>query len=179
MWSSSKKNNIPTVERTEFCIRNFSGGINNVVSPSRLQDNESPDMLNITFSDDGTLQKRPGLRLQDDKTGTMQEGLLRAFEIKCPNNKSGWLLNKTDSLVYVSTTGKYTYIDLNKSSIGKTISGVQFMDKFFFVNGNSKIRYLKIDELESSTSPYIYLIKNPPSGYVPNPKPATTGIVKQ
>ena len=45
MWSSSnKKTSIPTVERTEFCIRNFSGGINNVVSPSRLQDNESPDM---------------------------------------------------------------------------------------------------------------------------------------
>ena len=180
MWSnSSKKTSIPTVERTEFCIRNFSGGINNVISPSRLQDNESPDMLNISFSDDGTLQKRPGLRLQDDKTTRAEDGLLRAFEIKCPNNKSGWLLNRTNSLVYVSTTGKYTYIDWDRTYTDKPISGVQFMDKFFFVDGGSKIHYFKIDELESLTNPYIYWIKNPPSGYVPNPKPATTGIVKQ
>ena len=179
MWSSSKKNNIPTVERTEFCIRNFSGGINNVISPSRLQDNESPDMLNISFSDDGTLQKRPGLRLQDDKTGTMQEGLLRAFEIKCPNNKSGWLLNKKDALIYISSSGRYTYIDWNRGHKDKPISGVQFMDKFFFVDGGVRIHYFKIDELEQPGDPYIYWIKSPPSGYVPNPKPATTGIVKQ
>ena len=127
MWSSSKKSNIPTVERTEFCIRNFSGGINNVISPSRLQDNESPDMLNISFSDDGTLQKRPGLRLQDDKTTRAEDGLLRAFEIKCPNNKSGWLLNRTTSLVYISTTGKYTYIEWNRGNTDKPISGVQVL----------------------------------------------------
>ena len=67
MWNSNKKSTvkIPSNPRSEFYIKNFSGGLNNTDSASRLKDNESPDLLNINFAEDGTLTKRTGLKLVD------------------------------------------------------------------------------------------------------------------
>ena len=46
--------------RLTFTLNDFSGGLVNTVNDAKMKDNESPDMLNMQFRNDGLLQKRPG-----------------------------------------------------------------------------------------------------------------------
>ncbi|MEI2419835.1 hypothetical protein V6O07_06155, partial [Arthrospira platensis SPKY2] len=112
MWGSKGGLKPPSNERMEFSIKNFSGGINNVISPSRIADSESPNMLNVTFTDDGTLQKRPGLKVDEDipqipyDVNSMDYDLLNVYEIKNKGNKSGYIINQRRYLTYITSKGE-------------------------------------------------------------------------
>ena len=59
------KLSVPTTsEKLTFVINDFSGGIVNNVNDSKMNDNQSPDMLNMQFRVDGLIQKRPGMIFQ-------------------------------------------------------------------------------------------------------------------
>ena len=42
--SKSSKKTYTAPQRTTFTVKNFTGGLNNTTSPSRLADNESPNL---------------------------------------------------------------------------------------------------------------------------------------
>ena len=189
MWNSNKKSTvkIPSNPRSEFYIKNFSGGLNNTDSASRLKDNESPDLLNINFAEDGTLTKRSGLKLVDWIKMTEKSDMLTAFEIKQENNKSGFLLHcsngkalydPSNTMYYITSTGKVKKIPLN-NPYTQGFSGCHYMDKFFFCAGGLHLNFMYISDLENKTDIPIYLIKDPPDGFTPKPKPAMTGVVKK
>ena len=50
-----------TPTRLTFTLNDFSGGLVNNVNDVKMLDNQSPDMLNMQFRNDGLLQKRPGI----------------------------------------------------------------------------------------------------------------------
>lgn len=185
MWGSKGGLKAPSNERMEFSIKNFSGGINNVVSPSRIADSESPNMLNVTFTDDGTLQKRPGLKVDESipqipyDVNSLDYDLLNAYEIKIKGNKSGYIINQRKYLTYITSKGEVKRLSWDRQYYDKPFSGTRFLDKFFFVDGGTRIHYFKIQELEEIEVPQIYWVKNPPPGFTPTPKPATKGVVKQ
>ena len=55
----STKLSVPTnSEKLTFVLNDFSGGIVNNVNDAKMQDNQSPDMLNMQFRIDGLIQKR-------------------------------------------------------------------------------------------------------------------------
>ena len=56
--SYTTNNTFSTPQRITFTVKNFSGGLNNTTSPARLNDNETPNLLNIRFRMDGILEKR-------------------------------------------------------------------------------------------------------------------------
>lgn len=182
MWGSKKNSNIPKVERMEFSIRNFTGGINNVASPSRLQDHESPDMLNITFAEDGTLQKRPGLTIDSDLPEipylSDKDDCFDVHEIEFDNNRSGFVVNQRDGFKYITSDGRLREMIWERWS-SDNVSCCRFMDKFFVADSGGKLHYFKISELEGTGKIWRYYVSNPPKDYTPNPKPATNGVIKE
>ena len=63
----STKLSVPTnSEKLTFVLNDFSGGIVNNVNDAKMQDNQSPDMLNMQFRIDGLIQKRPGILFQKE-----------------------------------------------------------------------------------------------------------------
>ena len=59
-----QKNTPPPNKILNFSLRNFSGGLNN--ASDLLEDNESSDLLNMSFVDETLLEKRKGQELFDE-----------------------------------------------------------------------------------------------------------------
>lgn len=182
MWGKSKK--IPKNERVEFALKNFCGGLNNTQTPGRLGDSESPDMLNISFSEDGTLQKRPGLTIEEllpeipydpSDPGT---DTLNVYQVKLKDNKVGFVVNQRKRLIYITSKKEVKVLPWDRSNVDVPISGTRYMDKFFFVDGGARLHYFDLEELETNATPRIYWVCNPPKEFTPTPKPATKGVVK-
>lgn len=173
-----------TPQRITFSIKNFTGGLNNVVSPNRISDSESPDLLNVRFRKDGILEKRSGLsRYNFLAPGhTINGDLNGAWVIKVDDLREGLLLHVNRDLIYVTTQGIPVYIPWGQASELRSVelSVAQFQDKIYFVDNGLRVHFLKIEELEDDNpSPNIYYICDPPVGFTPKPKPATKGVVKQ
>lgn len=178
-------------ERRTFNIRDFTGGICNTKSPLKISDNQCVDMLNISFELDGVLQKRCGIRNSEDVIGETYGGQIQnAFVIEATPNKYSYLIQGEDALIYFTVSdrgggengGSYVerkYIPWERVHINQAIQGVQFLDKFFFVDGGANIHYFNIKDLEELEEPPIYYIANPPKEFTPKPKPAITGEVKR
>ena len=183
MWKNNVKYSTP--KRFDFRLNDFTGGICNTVTESRIKTNEASDLLNVRFEQDGLLKKRSGFAL-DKKFGELLHGntgsLLRVFIIE-PNHttKKGYLLvidNKR--LVYVTTENEVKNLTWNRPVNGTKLSGVQFNDKFFFVDGQHLINMYKVEELEKKGEKvWLYKIVAPPYDFVPKPKPATKGEWKE
>ena len=170
--------------RITFSIKNFTGGLNNVVSPSRISDSESPDLLNVRFRKDGVLEKRSGLASYNFLAPghTINGDLNGAWVIKVDDLREGLLLHVNRDLIYVTTQGIPVYIPWGQASQLRSIelSVAQFQDKIYFVDNGLRVHFLKIEELEDDNpSPNIYYICDPPVGFTPKPKPATKGVTKE
>lgn len=173
-----------TPQRITFSIKNFTGGLNNVVSPNRISDSESPDLLNVRFRKDGILEKRSGLsRYNFLAPGhTINGDLNGAWVIKVDDLREGLLLHVNRDLIYVTTQGIPVYIPWGQASELRSVelSVAQFQDKIYFVDNGLRVHFLKIEELEDDNpSPNIYYICDPPVGFTPKPKPATKGVTKE
>ena len=168
-------------QRITFTVKNFTGGLNNTSSPSRLNDNESPNLLNVRFRKDGLLEKRSGLtKYTFHNPAHNIEGKLRRLWVLRPEPGVETLLMHVDEdFVYVRSDGTPIFIPWGQDGVYKPVSGVQFMDKFFLVDGANHIRYFKLEDLETMDLPRIYFISTPPYEYTPNPKPATKGEWKE
>ena len=171
-------------ERITFTIKDFTGGLNNVMSENRLKDNQSSDLLNVRFRKDGVLEKRSGLREYDivNSSYSINGDLHGAWVIKVDEETETLLLHVDTDLIYIrSSDRKPIFIPWGQKSEVRSIdlSVAQFQDKVYFVDNGLRIHFLKIEELETKSSPNIYYIVDPPSDYTPNPKPATEGVVKE
>ena len=76
MWSSKPSASLP--KRMDFRLGDFTGGICNTVTESRIKDNEASDLLNVRFEQDGLLKKRSGFAL-DKKFGELLHGIKGAL----------------------------------------------------------------------------------------------------
>ena len=179
--SYTTNNTFTTPQRTTFTVKNFSGGLNNTTSPARLNDNETPNLLNIRFRMDGILEKRSGLtRYTFHNPAIPIEGVLRNLWVIRPRPGVETILMHVDEdFIYVREDGTPVFIPWGQYGVYKPVSGVQFMDKFYLVDGTEHIRFLKIEDLETMSLPRIFFISAPPYEFEPNPKPATKGVVKE
>ena len=182
--SMTTNNTYTKPTRITFSIKNFTGGLNNVVSPSRISDSESPDLLNVRFRKDGVLEKRSGLASYNFLAPghTINGDLNGAWVIKVDDLREGLLLHVNRDLIYVTTQGIPVYIPWGQASQLRSIelSVAQFQDKIYFVDNGLRVHFLKIEELEDDNpSPNIYYICDPPVGFTPKPKPATKGVTKE
>ena len=173
-----------TPERITFTVKDFTGGLNNVMSENRLKDNQSPDLLNVRFRKDGVLEKRNGLKAYDivNSEYSINGDLHGAWVIKVDESTETLLLHVDRDLIYIrSSDRKPIYIPWGQKSAVRSVelSVAQFQDKVYFVDNGLKIHFLKIEELENISLPNIYYIVDPPSGFTPKPKPAVEGVVKE
>lgn len=173
-----------TPQRITFAIKNFTGGLNNVMSPNRISDSQSPDLLNVRFRKDGVLEKRSGLSKYNFLAPgySINGDLNGAWVIKVGDDGEGLLLHVNRDLIYVTTCGIPVYIPWGQDSQLHSVelSVAQFQNKIYFVDNGLKIHFLKIDELEEpNPSPNIYYICDPPKDFTPKPKPATKGVYKE
>lgn len=148
-----------------FAINDFSGGFVNNINDAKMRINQSPDLLNMMFRNDGLMQKRTGLKVYKDLGFTSN----RIFVVEPKPNMYGYICNSTHTSYYIDEYGVRYNIDTGEEPI---LSGCQFLDKFYFVNGQN------IYFFEFSTH-ITHKIVSPPEGFVPNPKPAITGELKK
>ena len=165
-----------TPQRATFTVKDFTGGLNNVMSENRLKDNQSPDLLNVRFRKDGVLEKRNGLKAYDivNPNYSINGDLHGAWVIKIDDTTETLLLHVDRDLIYVrSSDRKPIFIPWGQKSEVRSVdlSVAQFQDKVYFVDNGLRIHFLKIEELETYDIPNIYYITSPPSNYKPNPKP--------
>ena len=171
-------------ERLTFRINDFTGGINNSTTETRISLNEASDMLNVRFEQDGLLKKRGGFRV-DKKFSELLTGIsgsvLRVYQIEPTgtHDKGYLLLIDGVNMVYITTKGKVKHIPWSRSENGSTIDGCQYSDKFMFVDGGRYINFFMINELESDTGDsesdkvWHYLIAEPWG--IAKPTPAVKG----
>ncbi|HSQ90155.1 hypothetical protein [Romboutsia sp.] len=186
MWNKDIKFKDPV--RQNFMIRDFTGGICNTKSPLRLRDNQCLDMLNICFDQEGVLRKRSGVKDSNDAPISVDVGnetLLNAFILEPNPNEYGYLVHTTGGFIYYTANpddygdANRKFIPWNRTNTYQPISGVQFLNKFYFVDGGLSIMYFDLNELETLEEPNFYHIIKPPSGFTPTPKPATKGVTNQ
>ena len=167
--------------RNTFTLRDFTGGICNKNSPLRLKDNQCVDMLNISFDKAGILKKRSGV-IRNTNAPTLlepNEGIyLNAFVLEPNPSAYGYLIHTTDGFIYHSTTNVKRVIPWTRMLSTTPINGIQFLNKFYFVDGGLSIMYFDLVELETLAQPKFYHITKPPIGFTPLPSPAVKGANK-
>lgn len=173
--------------RNTFVIKDFSGGICNTKSPTKLADNQCLDMLNIEFGLDGVLKKRSGLvdtKLIDVKLVEAElygDTIQSAFIVEPSTNTYGFILHAKTAFIYVTSKGLVKRMEWETIKDYVPVRGIQYLDKFYFVDGGRRVHFYKLADLEDSeiAQPIRYYISNPPSSFTPAPKPAVTGVVKE
>lgn len=154
--------------RLNFVLNDFSGGLVNNVNDVKMKDNESPDMLNMQFRNDGLIQKRPGTIFLDD-TGFGND----LIEVMVFSSSP-----KTIHFVYNTYSGVYfkhgDYQEIYKLHDSPAIKGgyATFMGNLYFLDGLN-LYCFNYKELKISK------ITNPPDDYTPSPKPAIIGVEKE
>lgn len=185
VWKNNAKFENP--KRYDFRLNDFTGGICNTVTETRIKDNQASDLLNVKFEQDGLLKKRNGFSL-DKKYSKLLHGeigeLIKTFVVEpSHSNKKGYfLVISNKKLIYVTTNDKVKVLGWNRPSRTANIDGCQFGDKFFIVDGQPEINMYKIKELEDddlSKKVWLYKITTPPPNFTPKPKPAIQGEWKE
>ena len=150
--------------KISFTINNFSGGLVNNVNDAKMLDGESPDMLNMIFRNDGLIQKRPGSIL----LGNFRYECDNVFVVEPEPNVYKYIYTSGNKMYYNDEFDNPYFI---KNIENPILDGCQFMNKFFFVDG----RHIYYFDLKTK---FVYIVEQPPLGFVPNPKPAIYGEVK-
>ena len=78
------------------------------------------------------------------------------------------LLHVDEDFYYIRKDGTPIFIPWGQDGIYKPVSGAQFMDKFFFVDGTNHIRFFKLEDLETMDLPRIFFISAPPNDLLQN-----------
>lgn len=120
---------IPEPINKEFKLSEFSGGLNNVTSSFELKINESPDLLNVICFEPGSIETRPGTfkYLTEQFASTIKKVFI--YET---TSVSKFLLCTDTKLYVINTTGG---IITELLTVSNVISGFQYGDKFYFVDG--------------------------------------------
>ena len=183
----STKLSVPTnSEKLTFVLNDFSGGIVNNVNDTKMQDNQSPDMLNMQFRIDGLIQKRPGILFQ--KESPVVDGAKYEISdvIKYEYGAGEILMLYVNEfqmyyenefgqpvVVFESTFAKH---DLEVGSYPPLkIKYVNFNGALIFTDGFNLYSFnFEGEEKKPTTVKFV----NPPADSTPKEKPAVTGETK-
>lgn len=175
--------NIPRANKIfNLSLSDFSGGLNN--RADILQDNESPDLLNLVFSSDNIMSKRYGQRYvnSDDYTDsiTFIDEYIGAGNVKIGPEFGtavwGDVFRKSTTNMVVATDKKLYINNQFITDVTSTVTGISHLSNYFFVDGGDMFvygkfpkvagMYLKIvgEQPEEST---LLKIVSPPEGYTP------------
>ena len=152
--------------KLSFVLNDFSGGLVNNVNDAKMNDNQSPDMLNMMFRVDGLLQKRPGTVFINETPFVGDLIRVIAYEYE-PNRHV---------LLYLNSEGLY-YKDVDEfkcvwENNGLDLKYGHFMGTLFFTDGMFIYSY---DHNEKKTCKVV----NPPQEFTPTEKPAVVGVHKE
>lgn len=193
MWGNNVKYESP--KRQSFRINNFSGGLCNILSESRINSSDANDILNIQFEQDGILKKRPGLDVDQNFDWINEhkpdgEDMLNMFQIRVIRNgddashELAFLINFSESLLYVNQFRKLAkWLPWKRRTANVPFDGVQVNDKFFFVDGGSYMNFVDLNDLETvpEAEVKLHMVVTPEIGdpnWKPAPKPAIQGVWK-
>lgn len=190
---------IPTTSsRSTFVLNDFSGGLVNNVNDAKMLDNQSPDMLNMQFRNEGLIQKRPGIVFDKeivDISIDKDNQLVRVIPYEyLPNTylnlyvmsdysyyiendvpKIFWVHPVTEipALEYDDETDEW-YPTFARKGVNRYLKYVQFNGSIIFTEGT----FLYEFKYEYGVTPKVYKYVRPPEDYVPKVKPSVTGETK-
>ena len=183
----STKLSVPTnSEKLTFVLNDFSGGIVNNVNDAKMQDNQSPDMLNMQFRIDGLIQKRPGILFQKESPvvdGAKYE-ISDVIKYEYGAGEILMLYVNEYQMYYENEFGQPVVVfesifakqDLEVGSYPPLkIKYVNFNGALIFTDGLSLYSFnFEGDQQKPTTVKFV----NPPADYTPKEKPAVTGDTK-
>lgn len=117
-------------------INQFQGGLNNVDSVLILEDNESPDLQNVIFTEKGLLSKRHG---HDKLYNILFTANPKRIFIYEKRDGSKYYLICTDTKLYRINDAHTALTEIQ--TVTKVIDGLTYADKFLFVNGAGYFEY--------------------------------------
>lgn len=122
-------------QRIRYSIERLDGGINVKESPSKISPYESPDCLNVTFDDDGSVKTRGGSAIYNT---TLVGSFPIDFGISYNNLSVVWA---GGSLWHSSNTTGTTYTKVTQSSgkflTGSNIAAVVYQNVLFCSDGTN------------------------------------------
>lgn len=177
--------------RLTFTLNDFSGGLVNTVNDVKMLDNQSPDMLNMQFRNDGLIQKRPGLIHVE--TTIENDTLVDCIHYEYEPEKFLKLYQNPYQLYYKGKGGvpyviwehpiaKVPVLDEEGNpnfahmGVSRRLTYVHFMGSLIFTEG--KNLYMFTYEPSKSVQK-TYKLVNCPDTFTPKPKPALTGTYKE
>lgn len=147
-----QRNLPPPVKSQNFAFRNFTGGLNNITSDALLKDNEASDILNMTFNEEGTMEKRNGTKRYDSFNYGNPIKFMDVFRTR----------EGTDRLI-VSTDSELFVDKVKLCNVTKSISGVNYLNNYYFVDSASIRIYGKFPQADSGE--HIKIIGTPINDY--------------
>lgn len=150
---------IPTPQKFDFCLSNFSGGLNNKSSDTEVAPNQASDLLNMAFVEDGLMAKRHGV--SDILTESFVKPIIH-FDKFSPINQVESLMCATDDSLYL---------------IDRESTDVTFDDEGYFESGtfdgteivNNTIRTkdtgLKVTDIVFENNSVEYIFDEPTNIY--------------
>lgn len=183
-----------TPTRLTFTLNDFSGGLVNNVNDVKMKDNQSPDMLNMQFRNDGLIQKRPGIiHFLNSKDGDM---LIRCIPYEYAPDQILMIFVAPYHAYYIGRDGQPVLFwvhpiiktpyeeedeegnlvpNFSHKGVSFDLDFAHYNGSLLFTEGNFiyEFTYNPEDEV-----PKIYKYVDAPEDYVPEPKPAVTGKTK-
>lgn len=165
-----------STEKLAFVLSEFSGGLVNNVADCKMADNESPDMLNMVFRNDGLIEKRPGVKEISSLPGIY--GSNPKVWVVEPEPNDFHLIAYADHTMYYGTGDNLNEVNYWLAFYQKpdreVIDGCQFGDRFYFLdndgNGNGSLYYFDFNRELG-----VELVTPDVSAWSPKPSPATEG----
>lgn len=172
--------NIPDPAKIySFTLNNFVGGLNN--RDQHPKENECTSVLNMSFMDDGLMEKRKGTTPFDSLV--LDSPITYIDEFK-PSNADA----PDDGDQIIRATKKAIYFDGNLVRTipnEKQIHGINHKGKYFFADGSGLFAYGRFTDkagtnvriVGTATSNFILMeVVSPPTGFTPLAKPAKKGV---
>lgn len=181
-----------TNTKVTFTLNDFSGGLVNSVNDVKMLDNQSPDMLNMQFRNDGLMQKRPGTVFVDDIqdiSADKDSKLVRCIPYEYSPNTYLNLYVMSDYSYYIEDgVPKIFWVhpvteipveaegetNFARKGVNRYIRYVQCNGSIIFTEGT----YLYEFTYKKGETPKVYKYVVAPKDYVPKPKPSITGEFK-
>lgn len=184
--------NVNTSTKITFTLNDFSGGLVNNVNDVKMRDNQSPDMLNMQFRNDGLIQKRPGtvfIKDVEDISTDKNSTLVRVIPYEYQPNKNLDLYVMSDYSYYIEDgVAKIFWVhpvtELPVEEEGETTFARKGVDRYLkYVQYNGSIIFTEGTSLyeftyEYGKTPKVYKYVSAPEDYTPKPKPNVTGETK-
>lgn len=124
-----RNNPRPWIDERYFTIDKFSGGLNNVEPDNLIGDSESTDCMNMRFTDDMIMEKRPGIDIYDNENYGQIEGKITWTDVYRPSLKEPLIVRATNKEIYIGSK--------KISDVNGTVRGVTYINKYYFVDGNA------------------------------------------